>query len=535
MSTSSSRIASSMRFASGHPADGAEERAARRPDRRRSRRAVALLAIGIALVGAACGPQPGGGGGPVAPVAAASALASAGPAPFAVSFSSAGSTDADGEIVAYLWNLGDGTTSSEQNPTRTYPTPGTYTVTLTVTDDDDLTSETRFAVTAYPAGDPSSLAFFPQLSRSVGLGLDRIAVWTCVVEGGEGPVHDPHEIAEWAQDAADDYLATASYGRYQVEFTAVGAFPAEDPSECLPGAEERTDSPFTNAMVVDTTLDGGGLGGPGLVYSDGTGGAPGQPPSESSRGFLIRGGSYSEFPNPRVLLHEIGHTLHWPHSFLTPTNEYDNPVDLMSGWTGPQDCTVPGWVYQCRPQHAIGFNRWAAGWIDPSQVVVHSGGARTVDLRRPGVSGMQLVVAPSMRSSQALVTVEARPDTEYDDILDKGGVAVHVVDQRPEMCGVGETFGGCPSLWRRQGQALGAPGTYEHVLVPGESRTLHGVTVAVTTAISGGYRVSISGSADVPPDALRAAASLRAGGSQRPEPGGGYQVDLPTRVPTPRG
>jgi PKD repeat protein len=34
----------------------------------------------------------------------------------------------------YLWNFGDGTTSSAQNPTHTYTNPGTYGVTLTVTD-----------------------------------------------------------------------------------------------------------------------------------------------------------------------------------------------------------------------------------------------------------------------------------------------------------------------------------------------------------------------------------------------------------------
>lgn len=34
--------------------------------------------------------------------------------------------------VTYFWDFGDGTTSTDQNPTRIYPTPGDYTVTLIV-------------------------------------------------------------------------------------------------------------------------------------------------------------------------------------------------------------------------------------------------------------------------------------------------------------------------------------------------------------------------------------------------------------------
>lgn len=46
------------------------------------------------------------------------------------------STDADGSVVAWSWDLGQGALSTEQHPTRTYASDGTYHVTLTVTDDD---------------------------------------------------------------------------------------------------------------------------------------------------------------------------------------------------------------------------------------------------------------------------------------------------------------------------------------------------------------------------------------------------------------
>jgi Tol biopolymer transport system component len=46
------------------------------------------------------------------------------------------STDADGSVVDWQWELGDGTTSSARNPSHTYTEGGTYTVRLTVTDDE---------------------------------------------------------------------------------------------------------------------------------------------------------------------------------------------------------------------------------------------------------------------------------------------------------------------------------------------------------------------------------------------------------------
>jgi chitodextrinase len=51
-----------------------------------------------------------------------------------LSFSSGGSYDPDGDAITFLWDLGDGTTSTEADPQHTYSSAGTYTVTLTVTD-----------------------------------------------------------------------------------------------------------------------------------------------------------------------------------------------------------------------------------------------------------------------------------------------------------------------------------------------------------------------------------------------------------------
>jgi PKD repeat protein len=82
-----------------------------------------------------------------------------GPAPHAVTFTD----QSTGNAVAWLWDFGDGATSTTRNPAHTYSTPGTYTVTLTITGFTGLTStKTRTGyITALPltadfTGSPTS-------------------------------------------------------------------------------------------------------------------------------------------------------------------------------------------------------------------------------------------------------------------------------------------------------------------------------------------------------------------------------------------
>jgi PKD repeat protein len=56
-----------------------------------------------------------------------------------LSFSGTGSADEDGQIVAYAWDFGDGTTDNKAETTHSYQAADTYKVTLTVTDNDGLT------------------------------------------------------------------------------------------------------------------------------------------------------------------------------------------------------------------------------------------------------------------------------------------------------------------------------------------------------------------------------------------------------------
>lgn len=58
----------------------------------------------------------------------------------AVQFDGSGSTDADGTIVSYDWDFGDGTFGIGVSPSHIYTVAGTYTVSLTVTDNSGNTN-----------------------------------------------------------------------------------------------------------------------------------------------------------------------------------------------------------------------------------------------------------------------------------------------------------------------------------------------------------------------------------------------------------
>ncbi|MEJ2308021.1 MAG: PKD domain-containing protein [Gammaproteobacteria bacterium] len=82
------------------------------------------------------------------PVATPNADTTTGPAPLTVNFDATGSSDADGTIVAYAWDFGDGNSSAEPDPANIYWETGTYTATLTVTDDMGATASASIQINA---------------------------------------------------------------------------------------------------------------------------------------------------------------------------------------------------------------------------------------------------------------------------------------------------------------------------------------------------------------------------------------------------
>jgi glucose/arabinose dehydrogenase/PKD repeat protein len=82
------------------------------------------------------------------PTAVAAGTPSNGAPPLAVSFSSAGSSDADGDPLGFQWDFGDGSAlSAVANPSHTYAAAGAYTATLTVSDGRGATATATVPIT----------------------------------------------------------------------------------------------------------------------------------------------------------------------------------------------------------------------------------------------------------------------------------------------------------------------------------------------------------------------------------------------------
>ena len=82
------------------------------------------------------------------PVASFTPSATSGAAPLNVSFTDT-STDADGTVVSWGWDFGDGAVSTAQHPNHTFTSPGSYAVTLTVQDNAGLTHAANTTVNVY--------------------------------------------------------------------------------------------------------------------------------------------------------------------------------------------------------------------------------------------------------------------------------------------------------------------------------------------------------------------------------------------------
>lgn len=84
---------------------------------------------------------------PMAPTALFNLTPESGEAPLSVNVNAAASSDSDGQITAYEWEISDGRNATGQTQSWTFDSAGTYTITLTVHDNQGLSASSSKTVT----------------------------------------------------------------------------------------------------------------------------------------------------------------------------------------------------------------------------------------------------------------------------------------------------------------------------------------------------------------------------------------------------
>ena len=151
---------------------------------------------------------------PVAPVAEFTGTPTSGAAPLSVAF-----TDATtGDVDTWLWDFGDGATSTLQNPTHEYASVGTYTVNLTATGPAGEDSEAK----------PDYVEVLPAPPVSDFSGTPTSGATPLTVAFTDATTGD---VDTWQWDFGDGTTSTlqnpsheyTSAGQYTVSLTATGA------------------------------------------------------------------------------------------------------------------------------------------------------------------------------------------------------------------------------------------------------------------------------------------------------------------------
>ncbi len=151
------------------------------------------------------------------PTAYFTASPMSGQAPLEVDFDALGSSDIDGSIASYSWDLGDGKTGDVEKLTHIYKTPGKYYPTLTVTDNLGM---------SHIYSSEISVSEFPTLSVTltsspISVGVDQSSTITVTVTGTDGvPISDAFIILDSTSEGLSEVGGnTDSNGKFTTTFT----------------------------------------------------------------------------------------------------------------------------------------------------------------------------------------------------------------------------------------------------------------------------------------------------------------------------
>ncbi len=370
------------------------------------------------------------------------------------------------------------------------------------------------------SGDPLQIIVWPNDTRRYSLGTDKIGVYLCTWATADAGINLTDAVSVLNNQVTPFYY-DISDGAYLPSFQARSTLVIDSPNSFFDCRDELLANASLGDEAVLAILDNksnGGLATPGpsclncqtpgwnLTFPD------------NGRWAIIEGETVKKLssydPHITTAAHEVGHTINFPHSYSGVVSydfqgdpyvdEYDNPIDYMSG-------NMPATLDLGRrveyPYSTLAFNRYRAGWVDPSHVVFYAGGVTELTLAPVGVDGIQMVVLPT-EYEYSLVTLDARINSTIDPIPSNfEGVTAHYVEQwwrNPDNGDAIEPVGGAAS---RVYSYPPSPSSLTHVtregtetlldVDQGEDLLAQGTLLKVIGSTADGFQIKLIGFDDV--------------------------------------
>lgn len=145
------------------------------------------------------------------PRAVISSSSSVGDAPLQVQFDGSGSTDSDGSIISYTWDMGDGGTATGPKVSYTYYTPGNFKATLTVTDEGGLSDSTSTPVLV---GTPEKVKDNKNPTAVISASKNKGAAPLSVTFDASGSIDPDGKISKYAWNFGDGSSAKGVSARH---------------------------------------------------------------------------------------------------------------------------------------------------------------------------------------------------------------------------------------------------------------------------------------------------------------------------------